>query len=128
MTDLKNFLEDEIFADFDKLQDLEPGSEERSRFTGDMCKKIDAYLDVKKLEFDLDDRTIKRDKEENSRIEESIERKKDKWIDRGINLAIEGGKLGAYAVLFCLGLKFEESGIWRGKMTNLLMNLINKKM
>lgn len=123
MSQVKDFLEDEILAEFDDLRGLKPGTDDHARLSGDICNMCKIYIEMEKMDNDLVEKENRRTIEEETRLNELKERRKEKIMDICKDIGIAGGTLACYAVLFGLGIKFEESGTFRSKM---FTNLLNK--
>lgn len=120
---VKDFLKDEILERFDEFRELERGSEEYSRFNTDTCNLIKAYNEIEKMERDTDEKEIRRKIEESMKAEDLKAKRKEKWIDVGVNVGVTCVTMIFYMGLYGIGLKFEESGTFRSKT---FTNLYNK--
>ena len=120
---VKDFLEDEILGEFDKLQDLDAGSEEHARAVQDICNMTKSYSDLEKLERDTDEKEVRREIEDEVRSQEFEEHKKEKTVDLVMNFFSMALPLWAYNVWMNRGFKFEEEGTYRSRT---FTNLINK--
>ena len=127
MSQVKNFLEDEILSEFDKLQDLDFGSEEYSRAVNGICMMCDKHNSIEKLEKDVEDKELRRTTDEEYRDKEYELNKKNVWFTIGIAIAgmIVGYSFDNYWMNE--GFKFEESGTYRSKTFNPFVKINPKR-
>lgn len=121
-------LADELQKEFNALEKLTPGSEEYSRHVGNIERlwKL-AQAEVKNAQ-DADEIIYRREQD----LVKANQDKKDKKIDRFVNIGIKAAEIGipvgVYVALWKKGLEFEQTGtITSGMMRNLIQKLPWKK-
>lgn len=122
---LKHLLEVEIEDQFDKLAEMEKGSDEYKAMVDSTIKLTDRMIELEKLEDERLDKEQDRDFDHELKLNESKENKRDRIIKNGISIA----GIILPIVLTVWGtktsLKFEEEGtitttVGRGFINKLL--------
>ena len=114
--ELLQSLADELQTEFNALKDLKAGSEEYQRHVTNIEKLWKLGHEEVRYGYELEENYKKLDQE-----------KKDKKIDRLINIGIKLAEIGVpttvYVVLWKSGLRFEKEGIISSSM---MRNLVQK--
>lgn len=84
---LKHLLEVEIEDQFDKLAEMEKGSDEYKAMVDSTIKLTDRMIELEKLEDERLDKEQDRDFDHELKLNESKENKRDRIIKNGISIA-----------------------------------------
>ena len=122
---IKTLLVEEVQDELDNLSDLELGSEEYKTTVDGLTKLIDRVIDIEKLESENKDKVENRENENDFKLRQMDEERKDRWIRNGI--AAAGVIIPSLVTIWgtVKSLKFEEEGtittvVGRGFINKLL--------
>lgn len=122
---IKTLLVEEVQDELDNLSDLELGSEEYKTTVDGLTKLIDRVIDIEKLESENKDKVENRENENDFKLKQMDEERKDRWIRNGI--AAAGVIIPSLVTIWgtVKSLKFEEEGtittvVGRGFINKLL--------
>lgn len=122
---IKTLLVEEVQDELDNLSNLELGSEEYKTTVDGLTKLIDRVIDIEKLESENKDKVENREDENDFKLKQMDEERKDRWIRNGI--AAAGVIIPSLVTIWgtVKSLKFEEEGtittvVGRGFINKLL--------
>lgn len=107
---IETLLHDEIATEFDKLSQLEPGSDEHKATLDGLTKLMDRAIDLEKIEVDCEDKAATRESEMLMEQQKMEDEKKDRLVKNILGVA---GIILPLAVTIWgtkVSLKFEEEG------------------
>ena len=125
---VEHLLYEEIGNEFEKLQNMKPGTEEHKVASETLAKFMDRAIELDKLEVDRADREAIRENEQLVKQEEMREEKKDRLIKNVLGAA--GIVLPLLVTIWGtkVSLKFEEEGTFTTIMGRGFINkLLPKK-
>ena len=107
---IETLLHDEIETEFNKLSELEPGSEEHKATLDGLTKLVDRAIDLEKIEVDCEDKAAARESEQLLEQQKMEEEKKDRLVKNILGAA--GVVLPLIVTIWgtVVSLKFEEEG------------------
>lgn len=131
-------LNEEIISEIKSLSQMTDGCEAKSSAIDDLSAlyklrmeelKLDKELELKRLELEHEAEKAEMQKEENEKKESEEIRQRRK--ERIIGIVTKAGEiiipLGGTIAMFCIGLKFEETGTFTSTMTRNLLHSIKVK-
>lgn len=108
--DIKELLEAEVVDQLEGLRDLTLGTEEYKTTVDNIVKLTDRVIDIEKLESENDEKAASREIENDFRLKQMDEDRKDRWMRNGITVA----SIVIPTIVTIWGtfktLKFEETG------------------
>lgn len=123
--EIKTLLVEEVQDELDNLGALELGSEEYKTTVDGLTKLIDRVIDIEKLESDSKEKVIVMENENDFKLKQMDEERKDRLIRNGI--AVAGIVIPSLITIWgtVKSLKFEEEGtittiVGRGFINKLL--------
>lgn len=123
--EIKTLLVEEVQDELDNLGALELGSEEYKTTVDGLTKLIDRVIDIEKLESDSKEKVIVMENENDFKLKQMEEERKDRFIRNGI--AVAGIVIPSLITIWgtVKSLKFEEEGtittiVGRGFINKLL--------
>ena len=123
--EIKTLLVEEVQDELDNLGALELGSEEYKTTVDGLTKLIDRVIDIEKLESDSKEKVIIMENENDFKLKQMEEERKDRFIRNGI--AVAGIVIPSLITIWgtVKSLKFEEEGtittiVGRGFINKLL--------
>ena len=125
---IENLLYDEIETEFDKLNQLEPGTEQHKAAADTLTKLMDRAIELEKVESESKDREIVRESEQSLKEQQLKDEKKDRLVKNIIGAA--GVILPLIVTIWGtkVSLKFEEEGTFTTIMGRGFVNkLLPKK-
>lgn len=125
---IENLLYDEIETEFDKLSQLEPGTEQHKAAADTLAKLMDRAIEMDKVESDCKDKAAARESEQHLKEQQLADEKKDRWIKNIIGAA--GVVLPLLVTIWGtkVSLKFEEEGTFTTIMgRGFIQKLLPKK-
>ena len=107
---IETLLYDEIETEFEKLQELKPGSEEHKVAADTLAKLMDRAIEIEKIEVDCKDKAATRESEELLKKQQMNDEKKDRLVKNLLSAA--GVVLPLLVTIWgtAVSLKFEEEG------------------
>lgn len=107
---IRNVLNDEIKNEFEELKKIELGSDKYKTTVDGLAKLVDKSIDLERLDFEMDDRAENRETENDLKLQQMKEDKKDRIAKNvisvvGIAVPVVFGVWGTYKTF-----KFEENG------------------
>ena len=122
---IETLLYEEIDAEFEKLSQLEPGTEQHKAAADTLAKLMDRAIEMDRVESESEDRAAARESELQLKEQQLTDEKKDRWVKNIIGAA--GVILPLIVTIWGTktSLKFEEEGtvttpIGRGFINKLL--------
>ena len=123
--EIKTLLVEEVQDELDNLGALELGSEEYKTTVDGLTKLIDRVIDIEKLESDSKEKVVVMENENDFKLKQMEEERKDRFIRNGI--AVAGIVIPSLITIWgtVKSLKFEEEGtittiVGRGFINKLL--------
>lgn len=122
---IETLLYEEIDTEFEKLSQLEPGTEQHKAAADTLAKLMDRAIEMNRVESESEDRAETRESEMKLKEQQLSDEKKDRWVKNIIGAA--GVILPLIVTIWGTktSLKFEEEGtvttpIGRGFINKLL--------
>ena len=84
---IENLLHREIQRDFEKLEELEVGTDEHKVAVDEMTKLLDRAIEMEKLGAEREDRLVNQKNDEEFKRKQFEEEHLDRWIRNGIAVA-----------------------------------------
>lgn len=84
---IENLLHREIQRDFEKLEELEVGTDEHKVAVDEMTKLLDRAIEMEKLGAEREDRLVNQKNDEEFKRKQFEEEQLDRWIRNGIAVA-----------------------------------------
>lgn len=107
---VETMLHEEILSEMEVLKKLEVGSEQYRMAVDGIGKLIDRAIEYDKLDAECNENKLNRGFDEDYKLQQAAEEKRDRWIKNGIAIA----SIAVPAVLTIWGtvvsLKFEKEG------------------
>jgi hypothetical protein len=107
---VETLLYEEIETEFDKLSTMEPGSEKYKATVDGLSKLMDRAIEIERLDADCREKTVTRESEQEMKLQQMKDDKRDRLIKNIIGVA---GIILPLAVTIWgtkVSLKFEEEG------------------
>lgn len=125
---IETLLYDEIETEFDKLSQLEPGTEQHKAAADTLAKLMDRAIELDKIESDCKDKEAARESEQLLKEQQLKDEKKDRLVKNIIGAA--GVVLPLIVTVWGtkVSLKFEEEGTFTSIMgRGFIQKLLPKK-
>ena len=125
---IETLLYDEIETEFEKLRDVEPGSDEHKAIVDELVKLMDRAIEMEKVNNDCADKTEVRENDQALKKQQFEDEKRDRLIKNIISVA--GIALPLIVTIWGtkVSLKFEEEGTFTTIMGRGFINkLLPKK-
>lgn len=125
---IEHLLYDEMETEFEKLRDMEPGSDEHKAVVDELVKLMDRAIEMEKVTNDCLDKTEVRENEQALKKQQFEDEKRDRLVKNIIGVA--GIVLPLMVTIWGtkVSLKFEEEGTFTTIMGRGFINkLIPKK-
>ena len=125
---IKTMLYDEIETEFDKLATMEPGSEKYKTTVDGLTKLMDRAIEIEKVENDCEDKSATRESDQQMKLQQLKDEKKDRVVKNAIGVA--GIVLPLVVTIWGtkVSLKFEETGTVTTQMgRGFIQRLFHKK-
>lgn len=125
---IETLLYDEIETEFDRLSQLEPGTEQHKAAADTLAKLVDRAIELDKIESDCKDREAARESEQLLKEQQMKDEKKDRLVKNIIGAA--GVVLPLIVTVWGtkVSLKFEEEGTFTSIMgRGFIQKLLPKK-
>ena len=125
---IETLLYDEIETEFEKLRDVEPGSDEHKAIVDELVKLMDRAIEMEKVNNDCADKTEVRENDQALKKQQIEDEKRDRLIKNIISVA--GIALPLIVTIWGtkVSLKFEEEGTFTTIMGRGFINkLLPKK-
>lgn len=107
---IDNLLREELIGEFETLKEMKLGTEEHKAAADTVAKLMDRAIEIEKLENEVQDKAESREIENNIKLKQMDEDKKDRFVKNCLTaLSIVGG-LGLTIWGSCKSWKFEETG------------------
>lgn len=84
---IENQLHKEIQRDFEKLEEMEVGTDEHKVAVDEMTKLLDRAIEMEKLGAEREDRLVSQKQDEEYKRKQFEEERLDRWIRNGIAVA-----------------------------------------
>lgn len=126
MSDIETLLDEELVSEIEGLGTLELGTEAYKVTADSVGKLLDKSIELKKLEIEVDEKIKTREFEQDLKIQQMKEDKKDRWVKNiltALGIAIPAG-CGIWGIK--KSLKFEETGTITSMSGRQLFNSIFK--
>lgn len=125
---IETLLYDEIETEFDRLSQLEPGTEQHKAAADTLAKLVDRAIELDKIESDCKDKEAARESEQLLKEQQLKDEKKDRLVKNIIGAA--GVVLPLIVTVWGtkVSLKFEEEGTFTSIMgRGFIQKLLPKK-
>lgn len=108
--EIEKLLDEEIQHEFSTLKDVEKGSEEYKTSVDGLTKLLDRAIEMKKIDIETQEKIETREFENDLKLKQMKEDKKDRWVKNGI--AIGGIVIPTIVTVWgtLKSFKFEEEG------------------
>lgn len=108
--EIEKLLDEEIQYEFSTLKDAEKGSEEYKTSVDGLTKLLDRAIEMKKIDIETQEKIETREFENDLKLKQMKEDKKDRWVKNGI--AIGGIVIPTIVTVWgtLKSFKFEEEG------------------
>lgn len=110
MMEIEKLLDKEIQHEFSTLKDKEVGTEEHKTSVDELTKLLDRAIEMKKISIEVQDKIENREFENDLKLKQMEEDKKDRWVKNGI--AVAGIVIPTAVTIWgtLKSFKFEEEG------------------
>ena len=124
--EIEKMLEKEIQHEFSTLEEVEIGSEQHKTSVDELTKLLDRHIEIKKIYIEQQERIENREFENDLKLIQMKEDKKDRWFKNGIAIGSLVLPLSAGLVGAIWTFKFEEEGTITSSMGRGFTNFVNK--
>ena len=84
---IEKLLHEEIKSQFECLKDLEAGEEQYKATVDGLVKLLDRSIEIDKINIEYEEKTVERDMENDLKLKQMEEERKDRKIRNGISVA-----------------------------------------
>ena len=84
---IEKLLHEEIKSEFECLKDLEAGEEQYTKTIDGLVKLLDRSIEIDRINIEYEEKTVVRDMENDLKLKQMEEERKDRKIRNGISVA-----------------------------------------
>lgn len=84
---IEKLLHEEIKSEFECLKDLEAGEEQYAKTIDGLVKLLDRSIEIDRINIEYEEKTVVRDMENDLKLKQMEEERKDRKIRNGISVA-----------------------------------------